>query len=91
MSGKKPREELRGFADALRAARKAAGISRFKLSGMLGVHQDTVADWEKAKYPPAERNLRKLMEVLGDALEVSVVSVKGMPLEGGSSHEFKNA
>jgi hypothetical protein len=35
--------------------------------------------------------LRKLMEVLGDALEVSVVSVKGMPLEGGSSHEFKNA
>jgi transcriptional regulator with XRE-family HTH domain len=57
----------RRFADALRQAREAAGLSQVKLAALLGVAPRTVQYWEAGKIIPGPRQRVQLAEFLDEA------------------------
>jgi transcriptional regulator with XRE-family HTH domain len=52
------------FRTLLRSKRVDAGLSQVELGKILGVRSQAVCSWESGKYPPPEKYLPKLMDVL---------------------------
>lgn len=50
--------------DEARAIREAAGVSKRRLARELGVHEYTLARWERGDFHPASRSLRRYVELL---------------------------
>ena len=56
-----PRENATTFPEALRAARRAMGLSQRRLAELVGFGcPDTVADWENGLRTPMPRHLERL-------------------------------
>jgi len=53
-----------GFPAWLKAARIAAGLTRRKLAGQIGVHPGTVAEWERGKKRPGPQSSGRLSRLL---------------------------
>ncbi len=51
--------------DRLRVARQRRAMTKKRLAEMMSVTPRTITGWEADEYPPDERHLRKLSEVLG--------------------------
>lgn len=48
----------------IRAARKASGLSRRRLSELTGIHDRQLSDYERGRYRPTGERLEKLAQVL---------------------------
>jgi len=63
-----PREDVTAFPAALRAARRAMGLSRRRLAQLLGFGcPDTIADWEHGIRTPMPKHLERLKRFFEDA------------------------
>jgi transcriptional regulator with XRE-family HTH domain len=62
--GYNPRPIGETFAERLRAAREARGLSRKRLARELGVWETTVRDWEVGIHKPSPRLKQRLLELL---------------------------
>ena len=51
-------------ASSIRAARKAKGLSRRRLSELTGIHDRQLSDYERGRYRPTGERLEKLAQVL---------------------------
>jgi transcriptional regulator with XRE-family HTH domain len=58
-------EQLSSFADALRTARKTAGMSQADLAELLEIRQSTVSVWEQGLKEPSRDNVGRVEEALG--------------------------
>lgn len=56
---------LRTFASALRAHRKAAGLTQHALAGALGLDRLTIWRWEQGTHSPPVKDLDRLAAALG--------------------------
>lgn len=48
----------------IKAARQNKGLSQEALADAIGVHRQSIADWETGRYVPSGSNLSKLCKVL---------------------------
>ncbi|MFN2375242.1 MAG: helix-turn-helix domain-containing protein [Candidatus Binatia bacterium] len=75
-----PREIATTFPEGLRAARRAMGLSRRRLAGLVRFGcPDTIADWEHGIRMPMPRHLERLklfFETAGRSLEFVDVAVE---------------
>ncbi|MGN0983216.1 MAG: LexA family protein [Gemmiger sp.] len=58
------------FADRLKQARKAKGISQAEVSRQLGVTQQAVGKWETGRSTPDPQTVARLAELLGTTADV---------------------
>jgi transcriptional regulator with XRE-family HTH domain len=49
----------------LKAARDAAGLTQYKLAGLVGVRDETVSRWEKGETSPSTDHYPALAKALG--------------------------
>ena len=56
------------FSKAIRKTRKAMGINRKQLADLIGCTEDTVFSWELGKTAPNEKNMNKIIEIMGDII-----------------------
>jgi len=63
------RRNLRFSADALRAARLRAGLSRGEVAARVGVSEATVKGWENGERAPKASSHARLAKALGVAFE----------------------
>lgn len=56
---------MKTFGDTLRTTRELRGLSQGALGKMLGVSQQTVAQWESNKAQPRRERKKQLMQILG--------------------------
>lgn len=61
--------EQLNFAQRLRLARMAKGISQYALSLAINVHERTVVAWEAGDHIPDEANMRALQREFGSFLD----------------------
>lgn len=68
---------MKRFADRLREARVAAGLTQEQLGFALGVTKSSVSAWENGRETPSFRLLPKLRSVLNRSLDELVCGVGG--------------
>jgi transcriptional regulator with XRE-family HTH domain len=60
---------MKGFADRLRGARAASGLTQEQLGFALSVTKSSISAWENGRETPSFRVLPQLCEVLGRSLD----------------------
>ncbi len=71
---------MKRFADRLREARVAAGMTQEQLGFELGITKSSVSAWENGRETPSFRMLPELRRVLGRTLDELVCGI--MPGDG---------
>lgn len=70
-----PRRRPIDFADRLRVAREAKGLSRKALADLLHVTRSTIGAWERREYPPELEKLKPLADAIAvDLSELSTLA-----------------
>jgi transcriptional regulator with XRE-family HTH domain len=67
---------MKRFADRLREARVAAGMTQEQLGFALGITKSSVSAWENERETPSFRMLPELRRVLGRSLDELVCGVQ---------------
>lgn len=62
---------MRTFGEQVKASRERKGLSQESLGKMLGVSQQTVAQWESDKAQPRRERRKQLLQILGPHVELS--------------------
>lgn len=62
---------MRTFGEQVKASRESKGLSQESLGKMLGVSQQTVAQWESNKAQPRRERRKQLLQILGPHAELS--------------------
>ena len=73
----------------IRAARKASGLSRRRLSELTGIHDRQLSDYERGRYRPTGERLEKLAQVL-NVEPVPLVVCSGAAPRGPTGHIGKS-
>lgn len=60
---------MRTFGEQIKASRERKGLSQDSLGKMLGVSQQTVAQWESGKAQPRRERRKQLLQILGPHTE----------------------
>lgn len=60
---------MRTFSEQIKASRERKGLSQDSLGKMLGVSQQTVAQWESGKAQPRRERRKQLLQILGPHTE----------------------
>ncbi len=68
------------LSEALRAARRRAGLSQAELADLLGVRQSSVSQWERGSTRPSTVHLL----ALAAALKCSLLDFAGAGIGGGT-------
>jgi transcriptional regulator with XRE-family HTH domain len=80
---------MKRFADRLREARVAAGMTQEQLGFALGITKSSVSAWENGRETPSFRMLPELRRELGRSLDELVCGVQ--PGEANAIGEGKSA
>jgi transcriptional regulator with XRE-family HTH domain len=56
------------LSEAIRSARRRAGLSQVELAGLLGVRQSSVSQWERGSTKPSTMHLLALASALNCSL-----------------------
>ncbi|MBT2143965.1 MULTISPECIES: helix-turn-helix transcriptional regulator [unclassified Rhodanobacter] len=75
---------MKRFADRLREARVAAGMTQEQLGFALGITKSSVSAWENGRETPSFRMLPELRRELGRSLDELIC---GVPPEAGGIEE----
>jgi len=75
---------MKRFADRLREARVAKGMTQEQLGFALGITKSSVSAWENGRETPSFRLLPLLRQALGRSLDELLC---GLPAEGGECQE----
>lgn len=85
---------MKRFADRLREARVAAGMTQEQLGFALGITKSSVSAWENGRETPSFRMLPELRRELGRSLDELICGVPpetGRIGEGGSRYVAREA
>jgi transcriptional regulator with XRE-family HTH domain len=80
---------MKRFADRLREARVAAGMTQEQLGFALGITKSSVSAWENARETPSFRVLPELRRALGRSLDELVCGLQ--PAEASAIAEDKSS
>lgn len=81
---------MRTFGEQVKASRERKGLSQESLGKMLGVSQQTVAQWESNKAQPRRERRKQLLQILGPHVELSakpIRATKGEILESARQEQ----
>lgn len=73
MSERDDDEDLGGFGDRVRAARKRIGLEQEQLADLVGTDAGSISRWELGKGYPQARQLARLAKALGESIDYLVL------------------